>query len=265
MRSALSWLHLWVGLSVGIVFATVRWPAACWCSTPICCGCSIRSCSHTRRTPTAACWRRILDDGTARPALARPAARGIAGVAGLSRRRTPRLFRAGGRRLLLVRSHHDDVLMWLHELARRTARRQDRQGSAGRGRLDRARPAADRTLPVVAEAPAAVLAQLKMHAGPPVRRWLTWHRSSGALMLPLMLLSDADRRGHGVFERVPVGADRGFRRSNGDGQSEARCGCARCRCRDRIRLAPHARRGRNRIAGRTRAPRVGAQVPATAW
>ena len=34
-----------------------------------------------------------------------------------------------------------------------------------------------------------VLAQLKMHAGPPVRRWLTWHRSTGVLLLPLLLLA----------------------------------------------------------------------------
>ncbi|MEI7035789.1 PepSY-associated TM helix domain-containing protein [Fulvimonas yonginensis] len=32
------------------------------------------------------------------------------------------------------------------------------------------------------------LAHLKPHAQPPVRRWLTWHRSLGALSLPLLLL-----------------------------------------------------------------------------
>ena len=33
-----------------------------------------------------------------------------------------------------------------------------------------------------------VLAHLKPHTQPPVRRWLTWHRSFGAMSLPVMLL-----------------------------------------------------------------------------
>ena len=36
-----------------------------------------------------------------------------------------------------------------------------------------------------------VLSHLRVHAGPPVRRWLTWHRSSGVLLLPLLILSIA--------------------------------------------------------------------------
>jgi uncharacterized iron-regulated membrane protein len=34
-----------------------------------------------------------------------------------------------------------------------------------------------------------MLAQLRVYRGPPIRRWLTWHRSSGVLLLPLLVLS----------------------------------------------------------------------------
>jgi hypothetical protein len=34
----------------------------------------------------------------------------------------------------------------------------------------------------------ALVQSLRWHAGPPTRRWFSWHRSSGALLLPLALL-----------------------------------------------------------------------------
>ena len=35
---------------------------------------------------------------------------------------------------------------------------------------------------------AAVAASLRWHAGPPARRWLSWHRSMGVFLLPLLLV-----------------------------------------------------------------------------
>ena len=51
-------------------------------------------------------------------------------------------------------------------------------------------------------------AHLKMHARPPVRRWLTWHRSVGVFLLPLLLLSTLTGVGmvyHAGFRSVLTG------------------------------------------------------------
>ena len=49
---------------------------------------------------------------------------------------------------------------------------------------------------------------LKLHTGPPVRRWLTWHRSTGLFLLPLLLLSTLTGLGmvyHDGFRGVLTG------------------------------------------------------------
>ena len=49
---------------------------------------------------------------------------------------------------------------------------------------------------------------LKLHNGPPVRRWLTWHRSTGLFLLPLLLLSTLTGLGmvyHAGFRNVLTG------------------------------------------------------------
>lgn len=51
-------------------------------------------------------------------------------------------------------------------------------------------------------------AHLKVHNGPPVRRWLTWHRSAGVFLLPLLLLSTLTGVGmvyHAGFRAVLTG------------------------------------------------------------
>ena len=51
-------------------------------------------------------------------------------------------------------------------------------------------------------------AHLKLHNGPPVRRWLTWHRSTGLFLLPLLLLSTLTGVGmvyHAGFRAVLTG------------------------------------------------------------
>lgn len=51
-------------------------------------------------------------------------------------------------------------------------------------------------------------AHLKVHNGPPVRRWLTWHRSTGLFLLPLLLLSTLTGLGmvyHAGFRGVLTG------------------------------------------------------------
>ena len=51
-------------------------------------------------------------------------------------------------------------------------------------------------------------AHLKLHTGPPVRRWLTWHRSTGLFLLPMLLLSTLTGVGmvhHAGFRSVLTG------------------------------------------------------------
>ena len=90
--------------------------------------------------------------------------------------------------LLLYRSHDDDVLMWLHDwhthlLGGETG--EEVLGVFGWIALGLLLTGLYLWWPGAG----SVLAHLKMYAGPPVRRWLSWHRSSGALLLPLLLLA----------------------------------------------------------------------------
>lgn len=188
VRSALSWLHLWLGLSVGIVFATVSLAGTVLVFHTELLGLQHpQLLAHAPRADSRA-LQRILDEWTPQ---------GLRSL-DLPRAELPvwQGYLEGGRRayfapedgrLLLVRSHHDDALLWLHELHVELL-----GGKAGK-----------EVLGVVGwialglllsglylwwPKPGRWLAQLKMHTGPPVRRWLTWHRGSGALMLPLILL-----------------------------------------------------------------------------
>jgi uncharacterized iron-regulated membrane protein len=189
IRSALSWLHLWLGLSVGTVFATVSLAGSVLVfHTDLLQLQHPQLLAHAPRADGRA-LQRILDEWTPQ---------GLRSL-DLPRAELPvwQGYLADGRRayfapedggLLLVRSQHDDALLWLHELHVELL-----GGKAGK-----------EVLGVVGwialgmllsglylwwPKPGRWLAQLKVHTGPPVRRWLTWHRGSGALMLPLIVLS----------------------------------------------------------------------------
>ena len=188
VRAMLSWLHLWLGLTLGTVFATVALAGGVLVFHTELLGLQHpQLLAHVPRAEGRA-LQRILDGWTPR------------GLRSLDLPRTElpvwQGYLADGRRayfapddggLLLVRSRHDDALLWLHELHVELL-----GGKAGK-----------EVLGVVGWISLGLLlsglylwwpktgrwrAQLKMHAGPPVRRWLTWHRGSGALALPLVVL-----------------------------------------------------------------------------
>lgn len=188
VRAVLSWLHLWTGLTAGLVFALASLAGAVLVFHV-----DLLKLQH----PQLAQHEPVADGRVLAQLIERWAPEGMRSL-DLPREELPvwqAYFEDGHRQyfapedgaLLLYRSHHDDVLLWLHEwhvdlLGGKTGR--EVWGVIGwislamiliglylwwprRGRY---------------------LAQLKMHAGPPVRRWLTWHRSSGVILLPLLLL-----------------------------------------------------------------------------
>ncbi len=189
VRAVLSWLHLWTGLTAGLVFAL-----ASLAGTVLVFHVDLLKLQH----PQLAQHEPVADGRVLAQLVERWGPEGMRSL-DLPRDELPvwqAYFEDGHRQyfapkdgaLLLYRSHHDDVLLWLHEwhvdlLGGKTGR--EVWGVIGwfslamiliglylwwprRGRY---------------------LAQLKVHAGPPVRRWLTWHRSSGVVLLPLLLLA----------------------------------------------------------------------------
>ena len=188
VRSVLSWLHLWLGLSVGIVFATVSLAGSVLVfHTEVLRLQHPQLLAHVPRADGRA-LQRILDEWTPRGLRSLDLPRAELPVwQGYLEDGRRAYFAPDDGHLLLVRSQHDDALLWLHELHVELL-----GGKPGK-----------EVLGVVGwialglllsglylwwPKPGRWLAQLKMHAGPPVRRWLTWHRGSGALMLPLILL-----------------------------------------------------------------------------
>lgn len=188
LRAALAWLHLWVGLGVGAVFAVVGLSGSVLVFHD-----DLLRWQHPELTAQQA----YVDGAVLARVLEREAARGLQSVhlpkdalpawVGFYEDGRRGYFAPDDGRLLLARSEHDDALMWLHELHTHLLRGdlgEEILGMVGwislgllltglylwwprRGRM---------------------LAQLKVHRGPPVRRWLTWHRSSGVVLLPLLLL-----------------------------------------------------------------------------
>ena len=189
LRAVLSWLHLWTGLTAGLVFAL-----AALAGTVLVFHVDLLKLQH----PQLAQHAPVADGRVLTQLIERWGPEGMRSL-DVPRDELPvwqAYFEDGHRQyfapedgaLLLYRSQHDDVLLWLHEwhvdlLGGKTGR--EVWGVIGcislamiliglylwwpkRGRL---------------------IAQLKMHAGPPVRRWLTWHRSTGLILLPLLLLA----------------------------------------------------------------------------
>jgi len=208
LRTAVAWLHLWLGLTAGTLFALVSLAGSVLVF-------------HTElllaTRPQLAAHAPVADPEVMGRLLQQQAPRGLT-VLDLPHPGLPvwQAYFADGRRayfapedgrLLLERSHHDDWLMWLHhwhvELLGGAAGKQV-LGVAGwiamflllgglylwwpkRGRLGE---------------------QLRWHTGPPARRWLSWHRSSGALTLPLLALATITGLGmiyHAGFRAVLVG------------------------------------------------------------
>ncbi|MGO4223015.1 PepSY-associated TM helix domain-containing protein [Lysobacter sp. TAF61] len=189
LRAVLSWLHLWVGLSVGAVFALVALTG-----TVLVFHTDLLRLQH----PQLAQHSAVADGRVLAALIERWQPEGLRSL-DLPQDDLPvwqGFFEDGHRAyfapengaLLLYRSEDDDVLMWLHAWHTKLL-----GGETG-----------EEVLGVVGSIALALvltglylwwprrgqwLAHLKMHSGPPVRRWLSWHRSSGAMLFPLLLLA----------------------------------------------------------------------------
>lgn len=209
LRALIAWLHLWLGLVVGTLFALVSLAGSVLVF-------------HTElllvSEPQLATHDPVADGAVMGQLLEQWAPRGLT-VLDLPRDDLPvwqAYFSDGSRgyfapadgELLLMRGHDSDLLMWLHhwhvELLGGAAGKQV-LGVAGwiamflllgglylwwprRGRLRE---------------------HLRWRSGPPARRWLSWHRSSGALTLPLLVLATITGLGmiyHAGFRAVIVAA-----------------------------------------------------------
>lgn len=188
VRAALSWLHLWTGLTIGTVFALVSLAGAVLVFHT-----ELLRLQHPQLTRYVA----SADGRVLAVLIGRWAPEGLRSL-DLPHEGLPvwqGYFEDGHRAyfapddgaLLLSRSQHDDVLMWLHELHTELL-----GGETGKELLGLfgwiALGLLLTGLYLWWPKRGRMLAQLKVHAGPPVRRWLTWHRSSGTLLLPLLLL-----------------------------------------------------------------------------
>lgn len=189
VRALLAWLHLWVGLGVGAVFAVTGLSGSL-----LVFGEELLRWQH----PQIGAFEPRADGGVLADILARESAHGLRGVhlphaarpvwTGFYVDGRERLFAPDDGRLLLERTADNDALAWLYELHAHLL-----GGEAG-----------EQVLGVLGwimlgllltglylwwPKRGRMLAQLRVHRGPPVRRWLTWHRSAGVVLMPLLLLS----------------------------------------------------------------------------
>lgn len=188
LRRVLAWLHLWVGLSVGITFAAVGLSGSVL----------VFQTELLRLQHPQLAGRAPVTDGTVLAAiLSDPASQGLRSI-DLPRPGLPvwqGYFDDGSRRyfapddggLLLARNADNDWLLWLrdlhtHLLAGETG--EQALGILGIAMLFLLGSGFYLWWPRIGR----LRTHLRVHAGPPVRRWLSWHRSTGALSLPLLAL-----------------------------------------------------------------------------
>lgn len=189
LRGVLSWLHLWVGLGVGALFALIGLSG-----TVLVFHDDLLRWQH----PQLVAQEARADGAVLADVLATWRPRGLTAIdvpkPGLAAWQG---YFADGRRgyfapddgaLLLMRSVDDDALLWLHEF--HTGLLGGEAGHQAVGLIGWVSLGLLLTgLYLWWPRRGRLRAQLTVHAGPPVRRWLTWHRSAGALLLPLLLLS----------------------------------------------------------------------------
>lgn len=191
LRAALSWMHLWIGLTAGLVFALVALSG-----TVLAFQRELLLASHPQwaraQLPTLAqqgeAFSRIVMEWESQglrsadlPTAALPVWQAY--FAGGERR----YFDAASGELLLTRTAGNDWVLWLRDLHTHLL-----TGETG-----------EEILGVVGLIAVfmllsglylwwprlrALARSLRWHAAPPTRRWFSWHRSTGALLLPLALL-----------------------------------------------------------------------------
>lgn len=189
LRAVLAWLHLWVGLTVGSAFAVVGLSGSAlvfheellrWQHPQLAQGAPVVDAAVLERIV-----ERAQPDGLRSVQFPSPSMPSWIGFHADGRRVH---YATDDGRVLLERSADDDVLLWLHELHTHLLAGDIGEEIAGIVGL------VSIALVLVGvylwwPQRGRMLAQLRVHAGPPIRRWLTWHRSSGVLLLPLLLLA----------------------------------------------------------------------------
>lgn len=210
LRSTLSWLHLWLGLVAGTVFAAIGLSGSVlvfhdellqW-QHPELAGHEVRADGEV--------LERVLREWQPQGlgSVRLPGPDGVPTWQGYFDDGRRGYFDPASGELLLMRSAANDWLMWLHDFHIKLL-----GGDVGK-----------QVLGVVGWIAVGLLisglylwwpkagrwlAQLKMYRGPPARRWLSWHRSSGVLLLPLLLLVTLTGVGmiyHAGFRAVLAGA-----------------------------------------------------------
>lgn len=189
LRAALSWLHLWAGLTVGTLFALVS-----LAGTVLVFHTDLLRWQHpqlAQHTPVAdgRVLARIVEHWTPQGLRSLDLPRDTLPVwQGYFQDGHRAYFAPEDGTLLLTRSEHDDVLLWLHEWHVKLL-----GGDIGKEVLGVAGWIALALVLIGLylwwPKRGRMIAQLKVFAGPPVRRWLTWHRSSGVVLLPLLVLA----------------------------------------------------------------------------
>lgn len=188
LRAMVSWLHLWVGLTGGLLFAVLGLSGSAL---------TFHSELLLAQHPQLAAQAPVADGVVLAQLMGRWAPQGMTAI-DLPRASLPvwqgffaddsrRYFATDSGALLLTRTTDNDWLLWLHELHTHLL-----GGETG-----------EEIVGVVGWIACFLLlsglylwwprigrwlAHLRPYANPPVRRWLTWHRSTGALALPLLLL-----------------------------------------------------------------------------
>lgn len=188
LRALLSWLHLWVGLVAGTLFAVAGLSGSILVFHK-----ELLQWQHPQLAQAAA----RADPDAIEAILAREAPHGLGSVqlpdasmpvfTGFYKDGRRGYFSPANGATLLMRSTGDDPLLWLHDLhvhllAGETG--EQVQGVVGWIAFGLLLSGLYLWWPRWGR----WLAQLRMYPNPPVRRWLTWHRSLGALLLPLVLL-----------------------------------------------------------------------------
>lgn len=187
MRRLLKWLHLWVGLSAGLLFAVLGLTGTLLAYQPE---------LLAARPEFAGVEASPLAAATVLPQL-QADTRGVSSV-DLPKPGLP-VWQAYARdglrlylhpadgRVLLTRSVEDDPVLWLRAL--HTHLLAGKNGDAVLGVFGIA------TVFLLLSGlylwwpqPGALLESLRWRTQPPLRRWLSWHRSLGALTFPLLLL-----------------------------------------------------------------------------
>lgn len=186
-----SWLHLWVGLSAGLLFALIGLSG-----TVLVFHQDLLRAEHPQLwipAPTAdgEVLARVLERWVPQGLTAIDLPRGSLPVyQAYFEDESRRYFDSATGELLLRRGPDDDALLWLHEL--HTAllggdAGHELVGLVGWIALGMLLTGLYLWWPALGR----VLAQLRLYRGPPVRRWLTWHRSTGALSVPILMLVTA--------------------------------------------------------------------------